>query len=157
MMKGLTIWQPWASLIMIGAKPVEFRGWDYRERYPNLVDARIVIHAAAREIKPAEVFDLIKRCETDDTSLIPEIALPLLRRIFDARKCRGVVNLSAALGTAVLRKPRDVDGLFKKPDSDRLQHHMFGWPLTDIAPFAEPIPMNGAQGFWNCHIRAEAA
>jgi hypothetical protein len=25
MMKALTIWQPWASLIMIGAKPVEFR------------------------------------------------------------------------------------------------------------------------------------
>ena len=24
-MKGLTIWQPWASLIMIGAKPYEFR------------------------------------------------------------------------------------------------------------------------------------
>jgi hypothetical protein len=24
-MKALTIWQPWASLIMIGAKPYEFR------------------------------------------------------------------------------------------------------------------------------------
>jgi len=24
-MKALTIWQPWASLIMIGAKPFEFR------------------------------------------------------------------------------------------------------------------------------------
>lgn len=26
-MKALTIWQPWASLIMIGAKPYEFRSW----------------------------------------------------------------------------------------------------------------------------------
>jgi hypothetical protein len=25
-MKALTIWQPWASLIMIGAKPCEFAG-----------------------------------------------------------------------------------------------------------------------------------
>lgn len=156
MMKALTIWQPWASLIMIGAKPVEFRSWDYRERYSGIVDTRIVIHAAAREIKPAEIYDLIKRCEEDDTSLIPRVALPLLHKIFDARKCRGVVNLSAALGTAIIRKPRDIDGLFKKPDSDRLQHHMFGWPLTDIEPFAEPIPMNGAQGFWNASISVTA-
>jgi len=26
-MKALTIWQPWASLIMAGYKPYEFRGW----------------------------------------------------------------------------------------------------------------------------------
>ena len=26
-MKALTIWQPWATLIMLGAKPFEFRRW----------------------------------------------------------------------------------------------------------------------------------
>jgi hypothetical protein len=156
MMKALTVWQPWASLIMIGAKPLEFRKWDYRERQPGLVDTRIVIHAAAREIKPGEIIDLIQRCIEDDTSLIAEKALPLLRRINDAYKCRGVVNLSAALGTAILRKPYDVDRLFKAPDSDRTDHHMFAWPLTDLEPFAEPIPMNGAQGFWNAQIPVAA-
>jgi hypothetical protein len=31
-MKALTIWQPWATLIMIGAKPHEFRGqWIWPE------------------------------------------------------------------------------------------------------------------------------
>jgi hypothetical protein len=152
MMKALTIWQPWASLIMIGAKPMEFRKWDYRERHAALVNSRILIHAAAREIKPAEIFDLIKRCEAEETSLIAERALPLLRKIFDARKCRGVVELSAALGTARLCAPQNVDRLFKAPDSDRIEHHMFGWPLKDIRAFVEPIPMNGAQGFWNAQI-----
>jgi hypothetical protein len=156
-MKALTVWQPWASLIMIGAKPLEFRQWDYRERYPAIENTRIVIHAAAREIKPFEIYDLIKRCEENDTSLIPEKALPLLHKIFDARKCRGVVNLSAALGTARICAAHSVDRTFKKPDSDRLHHHMFAWPLKDIEPFAEPIPMNGAQGFWNAHIPAVAA
>ena len=28
-MKALTIWQPWASLIMVGAKPYEFRPKSY--------------------------------------------------------------------------------------------------------------------------------
>lgn len=31
-MKALTVWQPWASLIIMGAKPYEFRKWDYRTR-----------------------------------------------------------------------------------------------------------------------------
>jgi hypothetical protein len=134
---------------MIGAKPFEFRRWDYRERYSQIEDSRIVIHAAARECKPAEIYDLIKRCEEDDTSLIPALALPLLRRIFDAPKCRGVVNLSSCLGTARICTPRRVDRIFQTPDSDRLDHHMFAWPLKDLRAFVEPIPMNGAQGFWN--------
>ena len=49
-MKALTIWQPWASLIIAGAKPFEFRGW----RPPaSLIGQRIVIHAAARKIDKA--------------------------------------------------------------------------------------------------------
>lgn len=148
-MKALTIWQPWASLIMIGAKPVEFRRWDYRERSPSLEGQRIVIHAGARPIKPSEIADLINRCNADDTSLIPDKALPLLRRILDAHKCRGVVELSAALGTAVLAKPRQVNRLFQTPDSDRVDQHMWGWPLEDIQPFRELVSMKGAQGFFN--------
>ena len=51
-MKALTIWQPWASLIIAGAKPYEFRGW----RAPRaLIGQRIVIHAAARKIDRDEV------------------------------------------------------------------------------------------------------
>lgn len=33
-MKALTIYQPWASLVMIGAKPHEFRGWPLTEIQP---------------------------------------------------------------------------------------------------------------------------
>jgi hypothetical protein len=155
-MKALTIFQPWASLIMIGAKPVEFRRWDYRTRERALEGQRIVIHASARPIKPAEIADLINRCKANDTSLIADKALPLLLRIMDAHKCRGVVNLSAALGTAILGKPRQVDRLFQTPDSDRIDEHMWAWPLGDVRAFVAPIPMNGAQGFWNCQIKVAA-
>lgn len=147
-MKALTIWQPWASLIMIGAKPYEFRTWDYRVRERSLEFSRIVIHAGARPVKAIEVDDIIRRTEDDDGSLIPDKALPLLYRLRDAYKCQGVVELSAGLGTAVLARPRNVNAIFKKPDSDRLHHHMWAWPLTDIKPFSHPIPVRGAQGFW---------
>lgn len=149
-MMALTVYQPWASLIMIGAKPVEFRKWDFTERRDtkHLVGKRIVIHAGKRPVKPSEIEDLISRCEADDTSLIAEKALPLLYRLRDASKCRGVVELSAALGTAIIGRPRRVDRLFQTPDSDRVDHHMYGWPLSEIQPWVPPQPCNGAQGFW---------
>lgn len=149
-MKAFTIWQPWASLIMIGAKPYEFRRWDYRTREPGLVGQRIIIHAGARPIKLAEIEDLFARMDAGESSLRDDMARPLLERIRNAYKCRGVVELSAGLGTAVLGAPRNAAVLFrgKVADSDRLDHSMWAWPLTDIQPFREPAPMKGAQGFW---------
>lgn len=34
-------------------------------------------------------------------------------------------------------------------DSDRLDQHMYGWPMLDPVEFPAPIPAAGAQGFWN--------
>src|SRR5690349_10707214 len=149
-MKALTIWQPWASLVMIGAKPYEFRRWDYRERERSLEGQRIVIHAGARPVKPSEIHDLIERCseyQGAGTGMRAAIALPLLKRIADAHKCRGVIELSAGLGTAILGTPRRCTDLFrgKVADSDRIDQHMWAWPLTEIEPFAEPVQAKGAQ------------
>ena len=47
-MKALTIWQPWASLIAMGAKPYEFRGWKPPK---SLIGQRLAIHAGARPVK----------------------------------------------------------------------------------------------------------
>jgi hypothetical protein len=149
--KALTIYQPWASLIMIGAKPFEFRGWDYAARYPQLLNQRIVIHASARPIKPAEIHDLLQRLDDGTTGLKADLARPLLERLMAAAKCQGVLELGAGLGTAVIGKARRVGDIFKGQiaDSDRLDHSLFGWPLTEHEPFDHPSPMRGAQGFWN--------
>lgn len=44
-MKAITIWQPWASLIMSGRKAIETRTHD---RFKGLVGQRIAIHAGRR-------------------------------------------------------------------------------------------------------------
>ena len=156
-MKALTVYQPWASLIMIGAKPYEFRRWDYRTRAWALEGQRIVIHASARPIRLAEVEDIIGRLNDGISALRGDIALPLLERIRAACKGRGVVELSAGLGTAILEEPKKVDGLFNSPaDSDRIDHHMWAWPLTQIEPFAAPVPCHGAQGFWSWPFKGDA-
>lgn len=149
-MKALTIYQPWASLIMLGAKPFEFRHWDYSSRFAGLVGHRIVIHASARAIKPQEIADIRKRIAEGTSGLKSEIAIPLLERLQAAFKCQGVVELSAGLGTAIIGKPRRVGEIFSGTiDSDRLDHSVYGWPLTDVRPFLEPSPCRGLQGFWD--------
>lgn len=197
-MKALTIWQPWASLIMIGAKPFEFRRWDYRERDGALEGQRIVIHAGTRPIARDEVEEMLDQVEGGESSLRggvrPDSAVPLLKTLIDAFKARDAalpayraalalykarrhkprmvgdaepespqkpeINFlpyAAGLGTARLGRPRRVTELFRgSPDSDRLDHHMWAWPLTDLEVWMPPVPMRGAQGFWHWPERIAA-
>ncbi len=149
-MKALTIWQPWASLIMLRAKPYEFRRWSYAARFPSLVGQRIVIHAGARPARASEIADLIRRLRDGgfgETGVHPDPAMPYLLQWPAERQ----LPLAAGLGTAVLGKPARAVEIFRDQvaDSDRIDEHVWAWPLSDIQPF-EPIePRRGAQGFWN--------
>lgn len=155
-MKALTVYQPWASLIIEGAKPYEFRRWDYSARFPSLVGQRIAIHAAARAMKADEVFDVLDRIKDGETALDIEKATPVLNLILDTardneKRAARCLPISAVLGTATLGKPQRAFDLFrdKVADSDRIDQHIFAWPLTDIARFDQPVPYRGAQGFWS--------
>ena len=160
-MKALTVWQPWASLIIVGAKPYEFRPKSYQHYTggPAIGD-RIVIHAGARPIKPAEVEDLLLRLNDEDntTGLITDIARPLLERLRRAYRYQGL-ELGAGLGTVALGRPRNAGVIFRRPvaDSDRRAEDNdafnWAWPIADVARFDAPVPMRGMQGFWNWPFR----
>ncbi|MER9662329.1 hypothetical protein [Mesorhizobium sp. M0159] len=149
-MKALTIWQPWATLIMAGVKPYEFRGWPAPRA---LRSTRIAIHAGARPVRKSELADLILRlrsAESWSTALRPE-ALAMLERWHSNPFA---LPLASILGTAMLGEPKrahDIVAEFgaKLNDSDRDEHTNWAWPLTDIVPL-EPIqPAKGLQGFWH--------
>jgi hypothetical protein len=144
--KALTIWQPWASLIIAGAKPYEFRRWNYLTRNRDVEGQRIVIHAGARRIVPAEVSDILSRLRGGETGLAVDKARGIVQRALTEPH---LFPLAAGLGTAILQRPRPVGQIFTGAlDSDRLDHAMWAWPLTDIEPFEPVIPMRGFQGFW---------
>ena len=131
-MKALTIWQPWASLIMVGAKPVEWRGWACPQW---IVGQRIAIHAGARPARADEIADLIERLSSGETSLVGEIAEPLLRSVH-----RLSWPLSSVLGTALIGAPIPAIRWVRAHapgflDSDRIDHSKFAWPLTAIERF----------------------
>ncbi|AOH83647.1 hypothetical protein AWL63_06325 [Sphingomonas panacis] len=165
-MKALTIWQPWASLIIAGAKPYEFRGW----RAPrSVIGQRIVIHAGAHKVRRDDLNDMLcalalrDRCDAfaqaaAELCLKPELAIPVLNAALE-----GQLPMSAGLGTAIVGEPRlgtDIAEEFGVPranDSDRDQHANWGWPMLDIEHWGVQIPMRGAQGVWNWPTPAEVA
>ncbi|MEI6418271.1 MAG: hypothetical protein WCO82_04310 [Sphingomonadales bacterium] len=157
-MRALTIWQPWASLIIIGAKPFEWRRW----RAPAwAVDQDIVIHAGSRRVVMDEIEELIFNLEHDPqtSGLDAALALPLLR---DVSKGKLTLPTAAGLGTAQLGPARlaseiAASGSLGFIDSDRVDEAVWGWPLTNIQPWAAPMPMKGHQGFWHWPDASTAA
>ncbi len=151
-MMAFTIWQPWASLVMIGAKPFEFRAASYLDvrSYRNAPRPgdRVVIHAAARQVRTAEVEDLLQRLggNSDTTGLVVDVARELLLRIRATYQYR-LLPLGAGLGTATIGTPRNAATIFGRTDSDRGAFN-WAWPLSDIRPFDAPVPARGQQGFW---------
>jgi hypothetical protein len=147
---ALTVWAPWSSLIIEGWKPYEFRKWDYRLRRPDLVGQRIAIHAGARPVHNKEVLDLLERMNGKH-SRVSEAARPFLVQL---TLIPGLAPLAAVLGTAVLGEPIECRQLFSSgtltyPDSDRVEHQAWAWPLRDIERFDVPVPARGAQGLWS--------
>lgn len=161
-MKALTIYQPWASLIMAGAKPYEFRSWNPRTRGPGyaaLIGQRIVIHSATRKIERREVEAIIATLRAGggraaETCLHADKAMPVLE---EAMKLTHNIGLpfGCGLGTAILGEPRsgydiaEEFGVQSVNDSDRDEHANWGWPLTHIEVWGQPIECRGFQGFWN--------
>lgn len=152
-MKAITIWQPWASLIVAGAKPYEFRGWKPPR---SLIGQRIAIHAGARSIKRNEMYWL-NRQFWDETETPPclhaHVAQPLLLKWIDNPR---LLPLSHILCTAILGEPKGGGECAREfgievggNDSDRDGTFNWGWPLTEIQVLEPPEPARGAQGFWD--------
>lgn len=148
-MMAITVWQPWASLIIEGFKPYEFRCWDAPK---SLHNTRIAIHAAARPTRRDEIVDLIVRLKTGGahSPCLHPAALEWLER---ASVAPGRLFLSSVLGTAVLGQPLRASQIVHEfgvvaNDSDRDEHFNWAWPMREIERFSEPVPARGAQGFW---------
>lgn len=165
-MKALTVWQPWATLIAIEAKPYEFRGWQ-PPRW--LVGKRLAIHAGARPIKPAEVRALILALKGGSGRTNPclraDIALPVLERVLAALKTSPdtlfgtsealTLPISHVLCTVRVGEPKRGDvcaaefGADAGNDSDRDGTFNWGWPMEDVQPLVPPLHRTGAQGLWD--------
>lgn len=144
-MKALPLWQPWASLVAIGAKRVETRSWPAPL---GIVGQRIAIHATKGGLSKSEELDLLMRHEVvhafeEATGEIPTPAdLPRGAIVCTAvlARCRGITTMHAS--QLEERNPRE----FAFGDYTPGRH---AWVLEDVQPVDPPLPCRGSQGMFD--------
>ena len=127
--KAASLWQPWASLIAIGAKQYETRDWTTSYR------GLIVIHAAKRMTA-----DQIEFCSSGE--------------VFSKTQCcAGTLPLGCIVAVAYLEQIQRTEELINKLDYIErcfgdFSHGRFAWKLRDVRQVSPAIPYKGRQGLF---------
>lgn len=134
-MKALTVWQPWASLLVHGAKEYETRSWSTRHRGP------LAIHAAKR--RPPAV-----ACRN-----------PRIRAALDRAGLTHPRDLrrSAILGVVRVVDVHHVEDrrLFISKEERGLgdwSEGRYAWEVEALEVFEQPRRASGSQKLWNVKL-----
>lgn len=134
LLRCLSLWQPWASLIACGLKSVETRHWPAPD---SILGTRIGIHAA----KTNQGMVLAAQ----DGALWP-LCLKHLPWTLDGKLPMGVL-VATALVEASIPTERLTPDFYGNYAPGR-----FGWMLADIRPLATPFPCRGGQGIFTARF-----
>ena len=160
-MKALTLTQPWATLVAIGAKRIETRSWPTKYRGP------LAIHAAKGFPKWAKanvLYDwdffgalrpeLSEHYQRNNVSIVPCAAGYEALRSLPLGSVIATCRLANCLPTEVIDNAANVFSVSLDPLSEcerafgDYSQGRYAWILEDIKPFPEPIPAKGALGLW---------
>lgn len=164
-MKVLTLTQPWASLVAMGAKRIETRSWDTDHRGPLAIHAAKNFPREAKEICSEQPFQHCLR------RWYGSFDIPLWQQLpLGAVLC--VSQLLATRPTEELKFIESANELLiideRNTNADRyqawwmfteqpMQEYCFGnygvnrfaWLLGSPRVLKEPIPAKGSLGLWN--------
>lgn len=133
--KTLTLWQPWASLMAEGYKTVETRSWktDYR--------GLLAIHAAKKNGEKSQ--DMVELIALGNE----HVPVPLEEMPYGAVVC--VVNLVAIVPTqeVIWLHPESLPAY--EFDYGDYSLGRYAWITKQVYKFAEPVPAIGRQGLWD--------
>lgn len=139
-MKCISLWQPWASLVVLGAKRIETRHWSTNYRGP------LLIHAAKRktELYMVEFANFAAALEP----LKGNIPLGAILGTVDLIDCRGTESFS----DEELYECRNGIIGWSEAQFGNFSEGRFGWVMANPKMFAEPIPYKGQQGFFEVNL-----
>lgn len=142
-MKVISIWQPFASLLVHGHKMVETRGWPAPA---SLIGKRIAI-ASTKNIRPEQRVHYV---DPAFQRAYLKYGLPALDRL----------PHGYLLGTVLLHSCDviTVDDLDDITDDEKLfgwwTPGRFAWRVRDPVWFKHPFPVRGQQGIWDFNLEA---
>jgi activating signal cointegrator 1 len=148
-MKAITVHQPYATLIAIGAKRYETRSWPTQYRGP------IAIHAGKNM---DGIYDLAREAKLYSTGL-PHT--PFAHAAFDAIKASGYYPSPFTCAQfpvgSIVATGELVDCFRMGIDIPNNNEYLFGfwsigryaWKIANVKFFDTPIPARGQQGLWD--------
>jgi hypothetical protein len=146
-MKALSVWQPWASLLVAGIQHWETRSWntDYR--------GILAIHATKRVPQPFE--DLLKARSTPEA----ETLVKLMRQMgyYSLRE----MPMGKVIGLVTVKEVIPAEDVIHilvwHAHLGDFSKGRFAWRLANPLKFQHPIQAKGAQGLWEWAMPAQAA
>jgi activating signal cointegrator 1 len=159
--KAITLTQPWASLVAIGAKRIETRSWSTKYRGP------LAIHAAKKF--PQEAWDIceeypffdalyaggfggVRKDEFEDNeAFLYQQMLPLGCAI---ATCELVICMPIPKFMTNFFIPHEGIGTFTLPPGEPelsfgdYTPGRFAWILANIKPLPDPVEAKGMLGLW---------
>lgn len=150
-MKALTLTQPWATLVAIGAKTIETRSWLTTYR------GRIAIHAAKgiAGLGGKAGFQALCAQEPFNSCLTAHANYEIERGITPLQAAN-LIPFGAIIATCTLVNCMAITESFARHEITA-QERAFGdympgryaWFLHDVEKLETPIPCPGALGLWN--------
>lgn len=145
-MRAITIHQPWASLIAIGAKRFETRGWATNYRGP------IAIHAGKQ--KDADTCLMLASehvCIWRNIVPMPFGSIIATAELIECWEVIGDADVPIP-NVKVLNSGNRMFGMSQDTDEFHFGDYSIGrfaWELSNVKMLAEPIPAKGQQRLWN--------
>jgi len=127
-MKVITLWEPWASLIAIGAKRFETRSWYTQYK------GEIAIHAAKVEKYPPAGVKAVMR----------QVGLDPLTLPYGKIVCIAELVSCVEMDSALIAQQSIMEAAVGGWELGR-----YAWKLENIRVLEKPILARGSQGFWN--------
>jgi len=149
-MRAISLWQPWATAIAVGAKRIETRDWATSYRGP------LAIHAARRLVRSELLMHRSMPTWRAALNFPPNVMLegwlPFGSIVATARLVDCV--LTQKVSSEILDAQRSRPGGYY-PDWHWVERDMgnytpgrWAWILEDVRPIEIPIPHVGRQGFF---------
>lgn len=136
--RAISLWQPWATLIAIGAKRFETRSWYPHDHYrgPLVIHAAKTWNRSLEDVLFTEPFASVLRAADIDKARLPlgaAIAIADLTHVYRSEAARADQS--------------EQELAFGDWSAGR-----FVWEMENVRPFAEPIPVKGAQGLFTVEL-----
>lgn len=134
---ALSLTQPWATLMVLGAKRIETRAWGARYRGPLAIHAAKTFPADAQRLCFREPFSTVLRgAGILSPSQLPRGVVLAIGRLVDC------VQVSQTMR----REPPPADS--NEWAFGDLSLGRYLWYFEDVEPLETPIPARGALGLW---------